>query len=1178
MKRKITLILAILSLSYITASSQCMIAPVSLENRITKSTYIVEGTITEQTSYIDPVTTSVFTRNKLVVNAWLKNSSNIKELYVITLGGVYGNKATIVNPSLQLEKNAEYILMLEENNLVNDDKLFRSANPTALQVMAYADGQGALKNQFNKYHDLLVEPVMSEADMFNRISKITKEKIVTPQGTEFFARQVTEPYVARTMAISGFAPTTTNAGTIDPGDQITITGSGFGASAGTVFFSNADDGGATFTSSGIASDIVSWADGSITVKVARRAGTGPINVNGSMTSASNLTVGYSHIDINSTFSGFGSSTRQRYYLRNINGLGGYTFLYNTTSGMTDNAIKAFERSLASWRCNSGINFRSGGTTATATVASDGTNAVFFDASLPAGILGRATSQFSGSATGGCNLTNTVWWLADVDIQYAVVPSVGFTWQYGPSNAGFTEYDFEAVTVHELGHALGLGHRIAPGDVMHYALSNGSSPRTPSATEIAGANNKLAYSTTATCFNPATSGTQMISASTTRTWLGTSNSTWATAGNWACNSLPGSSNDVIIPLANNQPSISSGTASVNNLLVNSGAALTNSSNLQVAGSITVNGTINTSAGNVEFNGITAQNIPTSAFVSNNVKNLTINNSAGVTLLGTLNVTGILTPTLGTFNTGGLLTLKSTSIANTALVGVVGGTVNGNVTVERFIPAGGKRAFRFLTPGVTTSNFIRDNWQEGVNNTVIAYGSNQNPNAGYGTHITGSISGSNGFDATLSGTSSLFTFNNSTQAWVAAANTNATVLTAGNAYRLFIRGNRSFDLTNTSPSSVNTALTLRATGALRTGTLNMTSLGGSVPVRLAANNSEYSFIGNPYQAPLDWHLVLANTGTTNIATTYYSWDPILAGVNAHGKYVSYNQATLSNSDGASSIGRYIQPGQAFFIQNTGAAPTLEIKESNKAIAEALTTVFRTTQADIKGRMWVRLYYESLADSGSHSDGVGIVFSNDFTKNLEADDSYKLNGSTDNLSIESKGQLLSITGLPLPSHADTVQLSITNISSTNYVLKVDCRDFSFNTIAWLVDNYTGTKHSINTSGIVSMPFIVNNEPASKSPTRFTIIFDEKKQAVQESPFTISLSPNPASSYITAKYSLNGSDNLHIRIINSNGQIVLTKQLGKIQGGGIEKMNIRHLSSGNYTFELSGESGKKAINFIKL
>ena len=79
---------------------------------------------------------------------------------------------------------------------------------------------------------------------------------------------------------------------------------------------------------------------------------------------------------------------------------------------------------------------------------------------------------------------------------------------------------------------------------------------------------------------------------------------------------------------------------------------------------------------------------------------------------------------------------------------------------------------------------------------------NPRPGYGTHITGVSPGSanasegqdgnNGFDYSPSGNASMFTFNNATPSWDRVTNTNG-VLTAGEAYRLFLRGDRSINIT-------------------------------------------------------------------------------------------------------------------------------------------------------------------------------------------------------------------------------------------------------------------------------------------------------------------------------------------------------------------------------------------------
>jgi len=499
-----------------TSSGQCIIYPVPFEQRVANSASIAQGKVTSKHTYLDE-SGNVYTLNTVKVNAWLKGYNSMEEVQVITYGGVYEDKATIVYPSLQLNEKSEYIFFLEANNSKKDDKAFRSLKPTQVQALVYSDMQGAIKNEGNNYKDYFSRAPITEATLFSKITRLAHTRVLTPAGKDFNARKAISTANAKVLSVTSFSPSSVNGGTILPGDIITITGSGFGVSPGSVAFTNADDGGATSVSSGVASDITSWSDNSISVKVPSSAGTGPVTVvaAANMTSPSSLTVGYTHIEINSSFAGFGLVTRQRYYLRNLNGSGGYTFLFNTTFNTNTAAVNAFNRAMATWRNSTGVNFITSGTTAVATAANDGVNAVFFDATLPVGVLGVAQSNFQGSANGGCNNANTVWWASDIDVRFALDPPVaGFPWQFGPALATGAQVDFESIAVHELGHAAGLGHRIAPGQVMNWNISNGVNLRTPSSIELNGVTAKLSYSTSATCFDPGTSGSQMVPAAIT----------------------------------------------------------------------------------------------------------------------------------------------------------------------------------------------------------------------------------------------------------------------------------------------------------------------------------------------------------------------------------------------------------------------------------------------------------------------------------------------------------------------------------------------------------------------------------------------------------------------------------------------------------------------------------------
>jgi hypothetical protein len=229
---------------------------------------------------------------------------------------------------------------------------------------------------------------------------------------------------------------------------------------------------------------------------------------------------------------------------------------------------------------------------------------------------------------------------------------------------------------------------------------------------------------------------------------------------------------------------SGATAANNLTVNGNVTLNAGSfnlssstvvggfgNLNAKGNIALNdGTFGlasgSSNGNLILNGTAAQNVSLGATTVATVQNLTVSNNAGVSFSGTntFNVQGDVSfgnVNNATISAAGKLKLISNEnftgrVADITNNGVnSGNTISGDVIVERYIPLG-KRAFRFLTPGVSTTNFILNNWQ-------------------LGTHITGSTTVANGFDITSTGNPSMYTYNNqatSGTGWTAIANTDVT----------------------------------------------------------------------------------------------------------------------------------------------------------------------------------------------------------------------------------------------------------------------------------------------------------------------------------------------------------------------------------------------------------------------
>ncbi len=519
-------------------AAQCMTYPISIEEKEKNASIIVLAKLKNKVSYWDEQRSRIYTLNIIEVAAYFKGNNGAKEIGVITTGGVVGMDALQVFPRFDIFPENEYIFFLQGDNQIIDHKAIRAKRPDLIQSETYADAQGALTKQFGLYSELHNKTKYEEQAQFDRLTQLTQQTITSPDGSLFLARTEADNRYLKNknnkgelklinplfkdllnnpsfslLPINTMSPNPTNGGTIDPSNYVTFTGSGFG-SEDAVFYTNADNGGATMVASSYGSDILSWTGSSIEEKVHQNAGSGPVSING-ISSTSDLEINWSHNCLYDSFSGFSEVTRQRFSLVDMNNSGGYSFTYNISFSNNAPAKAAFERALETWRCATFINWQANtNTTSISSANDDNVNLITFNSGVAAGTLGRSYSYFSGTTTGVCNEENTVWWMREMDIEYDMPPTPTTTWNFGPAaSVPFAStYDFESVSLHELGHLHGLGHTISFfDDVMHYALQNGTDKRTPSADDIAGGEAKMAYSTDPSeyCFIPANFNGEMI---------------------------------------------------------------------------------------------------------------------------------------------------------------------------------------------------------------------------------------------------------------------------------------------------------------------------------------------------------------------------------------------------------------------------------------------------------------------------------------------------------------------------------------------------------------------------------------------------------------------------------------------------------------------------------------------
>ena len=542
-----------------------------------------------------------------------------------------------------------------------------------------------------------------------------------------------------------------------------------------------------------------------------------------------------------------------------------------------------------------------------------------------------------------------------------------------------------------------------------------------------------------------------------------------ATNW-CGGLPTSATNVII--SNTTPKLSA-NLSVNNLSLTGGINL-NGFGLTINGTITGSGSITGSpASSLSLTGSAAGTVyfdATKADTTNALYNMTINTSGTVTLGNALFIKGTVTPTGGTLNTGGNLTLLSDS-NGTARIDQVLGTISGNVTVQRYITAKSARKYSYIGSPVAQS--IRSSWQQQI--YVSGYGTGGVP-CGTTSGDGGSTDkyNNNGFDATQNNAPTIYNYvatpvNGSR--YVGIANTEQTTLSPGTGYVVNIRGNRNSATVScanqleTGAPTPPEAVTLSATGTITKG-----------DVTVALNDPavhKYTLLANPYPSQLSYTAFQATNA--NINNKMWTYSPF-----GNGNYSTYSAGVIAN--GATGYddahGDFIAIGQAFFVQaNTAGSVTFH--EAHKASG----TIPNTQYFGVANNKLLRVGLKTTANNAL--DEVVIRFNSNGSKGYLADwDAESLNTSSQVLSVAKPGKTLAIATLPDNLAADTIQLGLT--SSTTGAFRLTFSDYAgINSAATitLVDKFLGINQDVKETPVYD--FNVSSDTASKGKNRFALLF---------------------------------------------------------------------------------------------
>lgn len=624
----------------------------------------------------------------------------------------------------------------------------------------------------------------------------------------------------------------------------------------------------------------------------------------------------------------------------------------------------------------------------------------------------------------------------------------------------------------------------------------------------------------------------------------------------------------LPITNNVV-VSGGTLQIstnqtlNNLTLAAGATLTidNGVVLTVAGTFnqnggTINGTGTIAYGTnavLSYGGTAAQ--ATGTELATTLPNLTINNGSGVSLNSATRVTGVLKLQLGVLTSNNKLTLASTATGTAALAPVADYTttnINGNVTVERYIPAHAARAYTMVCSAASGQS-IYNSWQEGGASIP-----------GYGTQISGASAG-NGFDfASAAGIAGIYTYNDTKptgQKWVGLNNTNTTLQDNFTGLLLFVRGDRTVGAGSGAP----TATTLRSTGTIY--------IGPDIELATVFGSNMYSLNANPYACAIRWSTMYRN----DVNSSFTVYDPNLQ------TFVTSNGSIVSPSTSQQQA-NIIQSGQAFFCQTVSnpSDPHLVAHETDKVIAAATGTSNTVFGVDAKPtQLNINIYHGTAAQPTGFADGAVAIFGDSFSPGLGTEDVSKFTNFNETFGLSRAGKILSIEGRPVKTTFDTLYCNMQNMKQNDYSFTIDASGFSTTTTATLVDNYTGAKQLLDLTKMNNYDFTVNTDAGSSTPGRFIIVLSSAGQGSTTNEPTaitgvqVKLGPNPFNNQLMVNFSIAGAETKTVRLLNSLGQVMKVQAAGDAETGTLT-INTGDLLPGTYIIEVLKGKNKIFIQQI--
>jgi PKD repeat protein len=527
----------------------------------------------------------------------------------------------------------------------------------------------------------------------------------------------------------------------------------------------------------------------------------------------------------------------------------------------------------------------------------------------------------------------------------------------------------------------------------------------------------------------------------------------------------------------------------------------------------------------YNGSAAQ--LTGPGLPGTVRNLTLENAAGLTLSQPLSITQVASLQNGNLTTNGQAFTLLSTLDGTALLDNTGGVIVGEGTIQRAITGGASGpAYRHFSSPVAAATF----------SSLATAGYVPTFNAAYNTSATPNV---------VVPFPTVFGYDESR---LVTATSNYTAFDKGwyspTADTELMRPNRGYTV-NTPATGVPVAFK---------GTFNNAAQNSGVLNRGTAADAGWHLLGNPYPSPLDWSTVTA-AQRPGVSAALYVYQ-------STGQYTG-TYRTFVNGMGSSPI---VDAGSGYFVRVAapGTPGAVNLTNGNRVTTFAGQPAFGRLAADARPQLHLRLSSAGLADDAFLYLEAGATAALDAQQ-----DALKLaNPSGLDLATLAGNDQLAINALPSLAAEVVVPLALRAPHAGTFELAVaDLANFG-NTTVLLRDALTGTQQVLAAG--THYPFTLATSTGGTG--RFSLVLRPATALATRAEFdaaSVLLFPNPAHDSFTVQLPpLSGQREIRANLVNALGQVVLSRTIALTAAGATADFATPDLAAGVYVLRLQADS----------